>query len=116
VFAEHTGGCGGEGTANVVDYHPGFIRIAAQLACEGRVVFSENYYPGWAATVDGKSARVVEAHGFLLAVDAGAGAHWIEFRYRPASVFAGAALSAAALMAVLALWLTTRFRFPDRVA
>lgn len=106
VFAEHGGACGGEGVADAVAYHPGFVRVAAQLSCAGRVVFTENYYPGWEVTVDGKPGRVVEAHGFLLAVDVTEGAHWIEFEYRPASVYMGGALGVVALAAVLWLGLS----------
>lgn len=87
-------------TAHPVAYHPGYVRIAADSSCPAALVFSENHYPGWQATIDGKPAPVKRARGFLLSVDVPAGGHSIEFRYRPWSVFIGLALSALALLFV----------------
>lgn len=90
-------------SARPVAYHPGYIRIAAQVSCPTALVFSENHYPGWRAAIDGKPAPVKPAHGFLLSVDVPAGPHWIEFRYRPLSVYLGLALSALALLIALVI-------------
>lgn len=93
VFSERAADC-----VRHVEYHPGHVRIAANMMSPGLVIFAENNYPGWEVTVDGRPSPVVEAHGFLLAVNVPAGAHWIEFDYRPKSVYLGAALSLAALL------------------
>ena len=69
------------------------VRIEAALSCTGMVILDDAYYPGWVATVDGRSAPIYEAYGFLRGVVAPAGRHRIEMRYRPKSVIWGAILS-----------------------
>jgi len=63
------------------------------------VVLSDTYDPGWKATVDGLPSRVERANGAFRAVRLEAGRHLVEMVYRPASVVAGAALSAVSLLA-----------------
>jgi hypothetical protein len=65
------------------------------------LVLSELSYPGWRVTVDGAAAPLLEANGLLRAVALEAGTHQVELVYRPASVTAGLALSAATLLAVV---------------
>lgn len=74
-------------------YDPERVTIRANLACDGMVVLSDNYYPGWKATVDGRSVRISEVNLAMRGVLVPAGAHDVEFKYRPASVYAGASLS-----------------------
>jgi hypothetical protein len=79
------------------------VAIQATMACRGMVVVSETFFPGWQATVDGSSTPVYEAYGVLRGVVVGEGTHRIEMRYRPATVYAGAALTLLGVLA-LAVW------------
>ncbi len=88
-------------SVRIAAYHPGHVRIAVKMSSPGLVTFAENHYPGWRVSIDGKPAPLAESHGFLLAVEAPAGAHWVEFNYRPASVYFGAALGILALVCTL---------------
>jgi uncharacterized membrane protein YfhO len=63
---------------------------------------TDTWFPGWRATVDGKSARIERAYGFVRAVLVEPGNHVIEMRYRPLSVYLGAALSLLAAGIVIA--------------
>jgi uncharacterized membrane protein YfhO len=74
------------------------------------VVESENYAPGWAATVDGKPAPIYEAYTALRGVVVEAGVHKIEMRYRPGSVIRGAAATLSAFLGALLLSVIPRFR------
>ncbi len=79
------------------------VTITADLQCRGMVVLTDAWYPGWRATVDGKSARIYEVDGGVRGVIADAGRHVIEMRYRPWSIILGGALTAlAAFLALLA--------------
>jgi hypothetical protein len=81
----------------------GRVLLEADLKCRGMVIDSDTFFPGWEATVDGRPAPIYEAYGFLRGVVVEAGPHRIEMRYRPKSVYWGAALTAAGLLGAAAL-------------
>jgi uncharacterized membrane protein YfhO len=66
------------------------------------VILSDTWFPGWRATVDGKSATIHRAYGAVRGVIVEPGSHVIEMRYRPLSVFAGLGLTLLAAATVLA--------------
>ena len=50
------------------------------------VVFSEIYYPGWTATVDGKSVEMGRVNYILRAINVPAGNHKVVLTFRPTTV------------------------------
>jgi hypothetical protein len=72
--------------------------IDAQMRCDGLVVTGDPVAPGWRAWSDGTPMPIQESEGVLRAVAVPAGRHRIEFRYLPASVYWGAALSALGVL------------------
>ena len=89
--------CGEPETVSVVERQSGLVSLKANPS-RGMVTDADIYFPGWVATVDGQPAPVYEAYGFLRGVVVEAGAHRIEMRYRPKSVYWGAALTALGLL------------------
>jgi len=79
------------------------VRISARLACEGMVVVSDTYYPGWRAWVDGKPAPIYPLDGAMRGVVVPAGQHLITMRYRPPVLYEGAALSLLGIAAAIVL-------------
>jgi hypothetical protein len=69
----------------------------------GLLVFSEVYYPGWRAMVDGNPAQLVRADYVLRALCVPAGEHRIEMVYDPPSLKVGLAITGPALAIVLCL-------------
>jgi hypothetical protein len=53
------------------------------------LVFSDSYYPGWAADVDGVATPVYRANVTQRAVVVPAGEHVVRFRFKPTTVVAG---------------------------
>jgi len=66
------------------------------------LILDELYYPGWTATVDGVATKIYRANVMSRAVVVGAGRHAVTFVYRPASFYAGLALSLLAWAGVIA--------------
>jgi len=87
------GGLGGELTVN------------CDTAIEGKLVVQENTWSGWKAWRDGE--RVPLTGEQWLEVDAPAGEHTYEFRYRPWDVPIGLAISFLGIVLSLGLWFYT---------
>jgi hypothetical protein len=81
-------------------------RVVAELTSStpGILVVTDLHYPGWIAEAEGKRLPILRADGWFRAVALPAGTHTVVFRYRPLSVWIGAAISAATLLAMLVLW------------
>ncbi len=52
----------------------------------GVIVFSEVYYPGWTATVDGQPVELGRVNYLLRAINVAPGKHTVELTFRPQSV------------------------------
>jgi hypothetical protein len=63
--------------------------FAVANRCDGFLVFSEPFYPGWRVYVDGELAPILQANYAFSAVFLKAGEHEIERRYRPNSLLYG---------------------------
>jgi len=61
------------------------------------LVVSENYYPGWTAAVDGRTAPVGRAQYVLIGVALPAGARSVELTFRSATYQRGKAITLAAV-------------------
>jgi hypothetical protein len=92
-------------------------RVVAEVSADapGILVLADLAYPGWGVTLDGRAARILTADGFFRAVAVPAGSHRVVFRYRPLSFYAGAAISLAALIGLLA-WPRPRPERAGRIA
>jgi hypothetical protein len=77
------------------------LRLDASPACAGVLVLSDNWYPGWHATLDGRPIDVLRADAAIRAVAIPAGPHRVELFYHPDGLGWTAALSLAALGVVL---------------
>lgn len=57
--------------------------------CDGYLVFSEPFYPGWHVSVDGRPTPILRANFAFSAVFLQAGEHDVERWYRPTSLLLG---------------------------
>ena len=69
------------------------VDLEVQARRAGYVILTDTFYPGWEATVDGAEAPILAANVAFRAVRVPAGEHLVSFRYRPASVVVGGAVS-----------------------
>ncbi|MBS1826488.1 MAG: YfhO family protein [Acidobacteria bacterium] len=100
--------CAAADTVAIRQHDTDHVAIDATMACRGMVILSETMYPGWQATIDGNPARIWEAYGVFRGVVVEAGNHRIDFRFRPRTVYYGAALTALGLILVAGLCLARR--------
>ena len=85
-------------------YEPNELKYECQTGKGGVVVFSEIYYPGWTATVDGQEAELGRVNYILRALNVKPGKHEIVLTFKPKSVKATetvAYMSYALLLGVL---------------
>lgn len=92
--------------ANVTRYDPGHItvRLDQPAPAGSALMVSENYYPGWRATVDGKPATIGRADFTLIGVELPTGAREIDLTYGSATYERGRVITVVALLlAVIAV-------------
>lgn len=95
--------CGGADNVRWIDEQPSSVRVAVEMACQGMLVVSDNWYPGWHADIDGKSAEIWQANTAVRGVVVGPGRHIVTMRYRPFSVYFGLFLTVLGLAAAITL-------------
>jgi hypothetical protein len=81
----------------IVRYEPNLVEVEILAAGEGFCVLTDMAYPGWRADLDGAPAPIIRADFAMRAVAVPQGHHRLLFRYRPASVLLGTALSLLSL-------------------
>ena len=68
------------------NYEPNELTYSVNSQKGGIVVFSEIYYPGWTATVDGAATSVGRVNYILRAINVKPGKHTVVLTFKPASV------------------------------
>ena len=90
------------GTAELTTYDHTRMTARSDSLAPGYVVFSEIFYPGWKAYIDGKRVPVMRADITLRAIAVPAGTHEIEMVYEPLSFKAGFILYCIGMVIALA--------------
>lgn len=94
----------------ITKYAPNHLEYDAESSKGGIVVFSEIYYPGWKATVDGKDVEVGRVNYVLRAINVPAGKHKVVLDFHPQTLkttetiaYVAFAVLIVALLAIIAL-------------
>jgi hypothetical protein len=101
---------GAGGNVEVLHYTTNQAQMKVTTARDAILVFSDSYYPGWVADVDGTATMIYRANITQRAVVVPAGEHQVRFRFRPASVALGFWVSIASLIILLACFLIPPLR------
>ena len=70
----------------LTSYEPNYLKYDVKSGKGGIIVFSEVYYPGWTATVDGQNVELGRVNYVLRALNVKAGEHKVELKFFPTSV------------------------------
>jgi hypothetical protein len=101
--------CDAGPAATLTRYDPQDVAMTVPASSPGGlVVLTDQWYPGWTATVDGRYAPILRVDTALRAVAVGPGSHTIEYRYAPRWPLTG--LCVTALTATLIGVVHTRRR------
>ena len=85
----------------LTSYEPNRLVYETSSAKDGVVVFSEIYYPGWQATIDGQPVDIARADYILRAMNVPAGKHTIEMWFDPQSLHLTESIAYAAMALLL---------------
>ena len=88
-FKEQLGEAVVQGNTSVVQlksYEPNELTYDVNSDKGGVLVFSEIYYPGWTATVDGQPVELGRVNYVLRAMNVKAGKHAVTLSFKPASL------------------------------
>ncbi|MBR0048939.1 MAG: YfhO family protein [Prevotella sp.] len=95
--------------ASITSYEPNHLTYDVSTGKGGVVVFSEIYYPGWTATIDGQPAELGRVDYVLRALNVPAGNHKVELAFHPASVSATESIAYASYAILLLFVLLAAF-------
>jgi hypothetical protein len=88
---------------------PNRVEVATDSFTPSLLVLADNYYPGWRAEVDGRSARIMRVNYNQRGVALPGGKHVVIFSYQPASFLSGLLVSGLSLVLLL-VWMNSRPR------
>lgn len=88
-------------------YDPGAIDLTLDqpAPANAALIVSENYYPGWSATVDGRAVSTHRVDYTLIGVELPEGATRIELRFSEAAYESGKQITLLALGAAVFIWI-----------
>jgi hypothetical protein len=104
------------GSVEVVRYTTNQAEMKVRTAQDAILVFSDSYYPGWVAEVDGSETAIYKANVTQRAVVVPAGEHRVRFRFEPVTVVVGFWVSLGALLGLLAWFVIPSLWRRSRVA
>lgn len=98
------------GVAAITETKRNRVVIQTDSRSDGLLVLSDNYYPGWRASIDDAPAQLFRANITMRAVNVPAGRHVISFAFIPAAFFVSLYVSLAAAALTLAILLVSALR------
>lgn len=97
-----------DGNIELVDYSPNKLTYKSKASVNNFAVFSEIFYPGWSATIDGKPTHIMQVNYVLRGVKVPKGEHEIIFEFKPKSIKYTDTISYVALL-ILGLIIIAQF-------
>lgn len=91
-------------TSSVSLYQENQVMMTTKTNKASVMVLSDNYYPGWKATIDGKETKIYRANYTFRGIVLPSGTHSVRFFYDPISVRVGGLVS---LLSVCILFLSS---------
>ncbi|MBI5475491.1 MAG: YfhO family protein [Ignavibacteriales bacterium] len=77
------------GNVALTGYTPNEVGFNVTVDKEALLIFSDSYYPGWKAEIDGKESKIIRANVTQRAAVIPAGNHIVKFTFEPKTVATG---------------------------
>ncbi|MCP4415835.1 MAG: YfhO family protein [Chloroflexi bacterium] len=87
----------------ISNYQSQQVDIHAETPIAGLLIFSDSFYPGWVAMVDGVETTVYEVDHALRGLFVPAGTHEIQFRFRPKVMETAVIIAGLSLLVAIGL-------------
>ncbi len=104
------------GEARITEDARNRVVISTESEQGGLLVLSDNYYPGWRATIDGEPADILQANITMRAVRVPPGGHVVSFQFAPAAFWSSVYASLAGAGVVFAFLIIAFVRRQRRAA
>jgi hypothetical protein len=91
------------------------VVLDVDASAAGFLFLADQYADGWYARVNGAPQEILRANHTFRAVEVPAGRSRVEFRYRPWSLYVGAAVSSLTALALVAFAVRRRRRVADPI-
>ncbi|HET9217017.1 MAG TPA: YfhO family protein [Terriglobia bacterium] len=103
----------GNGTAQVVQYANQEVTLQVRSDADGFLASSETHYPGWEAYIDGVRVPIHYSNVAFRGIFVPGGEHQVVFKFRPASLMQGAAVTILSIVALCTalIWEGKRRRY-----
>ena len=113
IVSEDTEGVDGNatGSATISKYDSTYVAIDINSTGKQLLVLSDNYYPGWKATVNNVSTKIISVNNTLRGVIIPKGASQVVFSYTPESFMVGVYLSLIGLLGIIVVKVLSIFRY-----
>ena len=99
--AQLDGSALGQGSVEFLSYEPNELKYEVESEKGGLLVFSEIYYPGWTAKVDGQEVELGRVNYVLRALKMPAGKHEVVLEFRPLTLSVTDSIAWSALVIIL---------------
>ncbi len=103
-------------SVELVNINSDTVQVKISTDKAGYLVLTDQYYPGWTVSVDGRQNPLLRANYLFRATPVPAGKHVIVFSYRPGSFYIGGGLFALMFSIFLIVGLTNIFSSPKKEA
>lgn len=95
---------------SVQSFGANYIQLTTTCSKQATLIFLQNNYPGWQASVDNEKAGINTAYNTFIAIKTPAGNHHITLHYHPALVVTAWYISLASLIIVILLFLFLQYK------
>lgn len=93
----------GQGSVRITDYGANTVKLRVDGDAPAYLVLADVSYPGWVATVDGRSTPLATADGLFRAVRVPAGTHEVVFNFEPSMVRQSEIVAVLCLVALMVM-------------